>query len=111
MFNRRTSTTTILSLSIIMLVMMMMMMMIKDCDGWLAASNGSTAAECRVVEVEEQEFMMDTEEHRRILGTSRPHLVYDPVLQRPGKGVCRNDCAGRVTGGDGRTCSTYARSC
>ncbi|KAF5821850.1 hypothetical protein HanRHA438_Chr01g0020271 [Helianthus annuus] len=109
MFNRRTSTTTILSLSIIMLVMMMM---IKDCDGWLAACNGSTAAECLVVEVEEQEFMMDTEEHRRILGTSGPHLVYDPVLQRPGKGVCGINCAGRVTGGNGRTCSnTYARSC
>ncbi|KAF5766153.1 hypothetical protein HanRHA438_Chr15g0724211 [Helianthus annuus] len=108
MFNERTSTTAILWLSIIMLVMMML---IKDCDGWMAACNGSTAAECRVVVDEVQEFMMDTEDHRRILEGYNDHLVYGTALEK-GKGACGNTCTGRVTGGGKRQkCTLYDRSC
>ncbi|KAJ0457536.1 putative rapid ALkalinization Factor [Helianthus annuus] len=107
MFNgRRTSTTTILSLSIFMLLMMIM---IKDCHGWMAACNGSTAAECRVVEDEEQEFMMDTEEHRRILaGNNNKHLGYGSLQK--GSPACGNNCGGRYDPG-GRKCKLYNRSC
>ncbi|MFS7947947.1 hypothetical protein Hanom_Chr06g00554161 [Helianthus anomalus] len=54
MINKRA--VTIFSLSIIMF------MMIKDCDGWMAPRNSSCgAAECRVFEDDDLEFMMDIE--------------------------------------------------
>ncbi|PWA56811.1 rapid ALkalinization Factor [Artemisia annua] len=95
MFNGRTSsvcfTTTILSLLIIL-----MATMIKDCDGSLASCNGSNAAECQQVFVEEEEeFMMDTEEHRRILDqtkNSTTTITYDAL--NPGSPACQPNCAG-----------------
>ncbi|KAK1421979.1 hypothetical protein QVD17_24786 [Tagetes erecta] len=106
MFNRRPRTTSILSLSIIML--MVIMMMIKECDGWTAACNGSTAAECQVMVDEEEEFMMDTEEHRRMLaGNGGRHLTYDGLDK--GNAACGNNCGGKYAPASGRTCKTYDR--
>ncbi|KAL8234086.1 hypothetical protein R6Q59_020186 [Mikania micrantha] len=107
MFNGRTNTTTVLWLSITML---MMVMMIKHCDGWMAACNdGSTAAECQMLVEEDQEFMMDTEEHRRILAGNSGHLVYGGALQK-GNPACGNNCGGRYDPA-GRKCKLYNYSC
>ncbi|XP_076953926.1 protein RALF-like 19 [Bidens hawaiensis] len=103
MFNGRASTTTILSLSIIML-----MIIIKDCHGWTAACNGSTAAECQLLVDEDQEFMMDTEEHRRILAGNGGHITYE-ALQKNNP-ACGKNCAGRYDPG-GRKCKFYDYSC
>ncbi|KAI3500663.1 hypothetical protein L1887_36487 [Cichorium endivia] len=93
-------TTAFLSLSIILMVMM-----IKDCDGWTAACNGRTTAECQVIKDEEQEFLMDTEEHRRILQETR-HLV-NPALD-PKNPACFNNCTGdQKYNVNGRQCKTY----
>ncbi|GKE87810.1 rapid alkalinization factor [Tanacetum coccineum] len=95
--------TIILLLSIIL--------MIQDCDGYPATCNGSSAAECKVVFVEEEEeFMMDTEEHRRILaGTNGGHIGYGAL--QPGNPACGNNCAGRRYDRAGRKCKLYDRSC
>ncbi|GJY35617.1 RALF-like protein 33 [Tanacetum coccineum] len=87
-----------------------MIAMIQDCDGYPATCNGSTAAECEVFVEEEEEFMMDTEEHRRILGRSNGgrHLGYGGL--QPGNPACGNNCAGRYDPG-GRKCKLYDYSC
>ncbi|GJW94240.1 receptor-like protein kinase FERONIA, partial [Tanacetum coccineum] len=62
-------------------------------------------AECKLVFVEEEEeFMMDTEEHRRILaGTNGGHRIGYGALQR-GNPACGNNCAGRRYDRAGRKC-------
>ncbi|GKA96481.1 rapid alkalinization factor [Tanacetum coccineum] len=88
-----------------------MIAMIQDCDGYLGTCNGSTAAECKVVFVEEEEeFMMDTEEHRRILARTNGgrHIGYGAL--QPGNPACGNNCAGRYDPG-GRKCKLYDYSC
>ncbi|KAI3500690.1 hypothetical protein L1887_36514 [Cichorium endivia] len=94
--------------SFLLLSIILMMTMIRDCDGWMMACNGSTTAECQVIEDEEQEFFMDTEEHRRLLATakSHPHLSYD-VLKR-GVVACEG-CAGAKKRYTHRGCKTYDR--
>ncbi|KAI3768502.1 hypothetical protein L2E82_19229 [Cichorium intybus] len=93
-------TTAFLSLSIIL-----MATMIKDCDGWTAACNGSTTAECPFIKDEEQEFLMDTEEHRRILLANR-HLVSG--AQNPTTPACFKNCNGnKKYNVRGRQCKTY----
>ncbi|PWA51037.1 rapid ALkalinization Factor [Artemisia annua] len=99
MFNGRTSsacfTTTILSLLIILMVTM-----IKDSDGSLGSCNGSNGAKCQQVLVEEEEeFMMDTEEHR---GT----LAYNALSG--GNTACGRNCGGGQYL-KSRGCYTYDR--
>ncbi|KVH92637.1 lateral organ boundaries domain-containing protein [Cynara cardunculus var. scolymus] len=83
------------------------MTMVTDCDGLrgssTAACNGSSLVECRVFEEEAQEFLMDTEEHRRILATTR-RIDYS-ALQR-GYTYCGGNCAGKYNV-RGRPCRTY----
>ncbi|KAL8234063.1 hypothetical protein R6Q59_020163 [Mikania micrantha] len=89
MFSGRTSTSTT-----ILIMMLMMVLVIKNCDGWVAACNDSTAAECRMPVDEEQEFLMDTEEHRRILAGYPPgRLAYKGL--DAGNPACASNCGGR----------------
>ncbi|KAL8234064.1 hypothetical protein R6Q59_020164 [Mikania micrantha] len=105
MYNGRISTTASVRLSIMML---MMVMMIKHCDGWMAACNDSTTTDCPLLANEEQEFLMDTEEHRRILAGNSNHLSYDSL--EAGNPACGNNCGGRYDPA-GRQCKNYDRSC
>ncbi|GJU02530.1 hypothetical protein Tco_1112868 [Tanacetum coccineum] len=79
-------TTTILTITVILMITI-----IKDCDGSMTACNGSTAAEClQLVSVEqEEEFMMDTEEHRRILGPAAGFFS-GVAFQQPNPACDRN---------------------
>ncbi|KAI3768494.1 hypothetical protein L2E82_19219 [Cichorium intybus] len=83
-----------------------MMTTIRDCNGSLEACVGSTAAECLVVEDEEQEFLMDTEEHRRILATTNSNSISYGGLQQ-GNPACGDNCAGEKYDVNGRKCKTY----
>ncbi|KAL7607036.1 hypothetical protein Lser_V15G20359 [Lactuca serriola] len=95
-------TITILSIS----VLLMMTMIIQDCDGSMVTCKGNTAAECLVIEDEEQEFLMDTEEHRRILQTTNSNSITYGGLQR-GNPACGDNCAGEKYDVSGRKCRTY----
>ncbi|KAI3784926.1 hypothetical protein L1987_44034 [Smallanthus sonchifolius] len=91
--------------TIIWLSMILMIIMIKDCDGWTAACNGSTEAECLALAEEEQEFMMDTEEHKRILAVAKKPagVIGYGSLDAP-KPFCGSDCPGTYA-----RCTTYNR--
>ncbi|KAI3665813.1 hypothetical protein L6452_44448 [Arctium lappa] len=94
----------ILLLSSIILIMMM----INHCHGSPSSSfnykyapdhcNG-TLAECPTSLLEEddggEEFLMDTEEHRRILQGQRRHISTD-ALQRPPVGLVHEDCIAKM---------------
>nr|QBJ05437.1 rapid alkalization factor-like peptide 8 [Taraxacum kok-saghyz] len=107
MFNgRRTPicfTTTIMFVSL--LLILMMTMMIKDCE---AAACSGTVAECMVIEGEEQEFLMDTEEHRRILATTNSNSISYGSLQS-GSPACGDNCAGERYNVNDRQCKMYER--
>ena len=96
--------TTVLSLAVILMITM-----IQDCDGYLAACNGSTAAECQVFVEEEEEFMMDTEEHMQILETINGGDPVTSAALNRNNPACKNNCPGRYTGG-GRGC-TFEQRC
>ena len=70
--------------------------MIQDCDGYLVACNGSTAAECQVFVEEEEEFMMDTEEHRKILATNNGGGVDTDNAGNPHTTACDGHCDGNA---------------
>nr|GFB63014.1 hypothetical protein [Tanacetum cinerariifolium] len=84
--------------------------MIKDSDGSLAAScNGSNGAECLQVFVEEEEeFMMDTEEHRRILGQTNKFKGINYKVLTGGNPACGGKCTGAKYINP-RGCFTYNR--
>ncbi|KAL8234089.1 hypothetical protein R6Q59_020189 [Mikania micrantha] len=104
MFSGRTSTSTT-----ILIMMLMMVVVIKNCDGGVAACNDSTAAECRMLVDEEKEFLMDTEEHRRILAGYPPgRLAYKGL--EAGNPACGSNCGGRYDPA-GHNCKNYDRSC
>ncbi|KAF5766160.1 hypothetical protein HanRHA438_Chr15g0724351 [Helianthus annuus] len=103
MINKRA--VTIFSLSIIMF------MMIKDCDGWMAPRNSSCgAAECRVFEDDDLEFMMDIEVYRRILPGGDPtHKTSESGNQN--SPACSPNCAGGNSYDPGRHCKTGDYGC
>ncbi|KAF5791926.1 hypothetical protein HanRHA438_Chr09g0412151 [Helianthus annuus] len=65
MLNGRSFSNTILSLSFILMITI-----IKDTHGSTEACNYGTTAECPVFNEEEQEFLLDTQEHRLVLETT-----------------------------------------
>ncbi|MFS7947946.1 hypothetical protein Hanom_Chr06g00554151 [Helianthus anomalus] len=105
MINKRA--VTIFSLSIIML------MMIKDCDGWMAPRNSSCgAAECRVFEDDDLEFMMDVEVYRRILSPTGGSQHPTTQSQNGGSAACgQNDCSGGQYDVGGRHCTNSNYGC
>ncbi|MDG6100310.1 hypothetical protein EXU34_22960 [Alteromonas sp. ZYF713] len=98
-------TTVFLSLSLIIL----MITMIKECDGSTAACNGSSAAECQVFVEEEQEFLMDTEEHRRILATTTSNSISYHTLKQDKPTCPGGDCSASKYIKGGRTCKITDR--
>ena len=84
-------------------------MMICDCNGSLSLLNcNGTMADCpSLVEEEDydQEFLMDTEEHRRILGgqANKRTIVY-PAARDPSSGVIQNKAGLYLGNNKGRSC-------
>ncbi|KAI3669945.1 hypothetical protein L6452_41453 [Arctium lappa] len=97
-------TTIVLSLSIILTIMIPM----KECDRLRLSSscNGSSLAECQMFAEEEQEFLMATEEHRRILATTTRRLTYVSLERR--NTACSKNCVGKYNV-KGRPCRLYQR--
>ncbi|KAI3768495.1 hypothetical protein L2E82_19220 [Cichorium intybus] len=96
MFNRRSPICVITSF-LSLLSITLVMTIIRGSDGSMAVCNSSTMAECQVFEDEEQEFMMDTEEHKRMLATAQSdNLVYNKALIPPNLACHGNDngCVG-----------------
>ncbi|GJT49241.1 hypothetical protein Tco_0975398 [Tanacetum coccineum] len=107
----RGGTSPIIRFTLIVSTTIVVLMIIKDCDGSMTACNGSTAAEClQLVSVEqEEEFMMDTEEHRRILVGKNDHISLNSLEK--GKQGCRGtSCAGKYDPAN-RKCTLFDRSC
>ncbi|CAH1418271.1 unnamed protein product [Lactuca virosa] len=81
--------------ALLLLSIILTMTIIRNCDGSMAACNGSTMADCsQVIEDEEQEFLMDTEEHMRTMEAAKgPSIAY--IALQPGNPSCRvKGCAG-----------------
>ncbi|PWA51035.1 rapid ALkalinization Factor [Artemisia annua] len=94
-------TTTILAITVILMITM-----IKDCDCSMTACNGSTTADCQLVSVEEEEeFMMDSEEHRRILEAGKDHLSLASL--DPHNPACAPNCGGKLVNAGKRKCTLY----
>ncbi|GJR71729.1 rapid alkalinization factor [Tanacetum coccineum] len=106
----RGGTSPIIRFTLIVSTTIVVLMMIKDSDGSMTACNGSTAAECELVHVEEEEeFMMDTEAHRRILVGKNDHISLNSLEK--GKQGCRGtSCAGKYDPAN-RKCTLFDRSC
>ncbi|MFS8017116.1 hypothetical protein Hanom_Chr15g01376541 [Helianthus anomalus] len=82
------SRNTILT-CVILLLSIITLIMINHCEGSLSSSKryadmcNGTIAECPTLVEEAEEFLMDNEEHRRILdGTNPPHLSYDSLEKK-----------------------------
>lgn len=102
---------------ILLLSSIIVTMMIHHCNGFLVSSNsfsddqcnGTMGAGCPTLLLEEdEEFLMDTEEHRRIL-QGQNTLSYNGL--QPQQPFCKtNGCSGRKLYNAGRTC-TLANGC
>ncbi|KAL7604646.1 hypothetical protein Lser_V15G20312 [Lactuca serriola] len=108
LINRRNPvffTSALLSLSIILT-----MTIIRNCDGSMAACNGSAMVDCsQVIEDEEQDFLMDTEEHMRIMEVAKGLPITYRALQRAYPGCEGKGCAGDKKRYLRRECTTYNR--
>ena len=87
------------------------MTMINRCNGFLESSNpfanqcnGTVGAECpKLLVEEEEEFLMDTEEHRRILLQGQRVYIYGS-LDAPNP-ACDDHCPGVQLYGVHRQCT------
>ncbi|KAJ0454661.1 hypothetical protein HanIR_Chr15g0742651 [Helianthus annuus] len=102
-------------LTCVILLLSIIFMMMKHCEGSLSSSRkyadecNGTMAECPTLVEEDEEFLMDTEEHRRILAGYRkptPKLTYHAQKPNP---VCGKKCPGAYKVNKKRSClkTTY----
>ncbi|KAI3503225.1 hypothetical protein L1887_31664 [Cichorium endivia] len=78
-------------------------MIINQCDGFSTQCNGNTT-ECPSLMADDEEFLMDTEEHRRLLG--QQNTITYPALQKPS--ICSgSNCAGLYNVKKDRGCTNY----
>lgn len=76
----------------------------------MAACNGSAMVDCsQVIEDEEQDFLMDTEEHMRIMEVAKGLPITYRALQRAYPGCKGKGCAGDKKRYLRRECTTYNR--
>ncbi|KAI3665811.1 hypothetical protein L6452_44446 [Arctium lappa] len=104
--------STFTCVTILLLSSLIVATMINRCNGFLASSNpfadwcnGTMGAECLTSLVEDdEEFLMDTEEHRRILQGGNNYISYNGLQSQ--KPFCnKNGCAGNKLYSPGRKCT------
>lgn len=80
--------------------------MTNHCDSWdqYADQCNGTVAECRMLVEEDEEFLMDTEEHRRILAQANPKKKLSLDGLDKYNPACGNACTGLYRVNPARPC-------
>ncbi|KAF5763733.1 putative rapid ALkalinization Factor [Helianthus annuus] len=84
-------------LTCVILLLSIIFMMMNHCEGSLSSSRkyadecNGTMAECPMLVEEDEEFLMDTEEHRRILAETNT-ISYDSL--QSANAACGGNCEG-----------------
>ncbi|MFS8017123.1 putative rapid ALkalinization Factor [Helianthus anomalus] len=97
-------------LTCVILLLSVILMMMNHCEGSLSSSRkyadecNDTMAECPTLVEEDEEFLMDTEEHRRILAKTKTLNIVNGALKKNSP-ACGKNCQGEKNyNAGGRAC-------
>ncbi|XP_022011263.1 protein RALF-like 32 [Helianthus annuus] len=101
-------------LTCVILLLSVILMMMNHCEGSLSSSRkyadecNGTMAECPTLVEEDEELLMDTEEHRRILAETKK-ITFEAL--QSGNAACDGNCEGLYNAKKNNQClkSTYCQ--